>query len=103
MNEITKNLLELVSDLSGVPGGAYNIREDGQCAGRQSTEHIQINSKTDKPGIDIIVQPETKGETVYIPACVTHSDVNEQVYNEFYIGDYADVTVVAAYRVHSDR
>ncbi len=102
MNDITKNLLELISDLPGVPGGAYNIREDGQCAARQSTEHIQINPKTDKPGIDIIVQPQTKGETVYIPACVTHSDVNDLVYNDFYIGDDADVTVVAGCGVHTD-
>ncbi|MFR2467242.1 MAG: ABC transporter permease, partial [Clostridia bacterium] len=81
MNKVTKKLLEMVSDLVGDPTGAYNIREDGQCAGRQSTEHIQINPKKDKPGIDIIIQPEAKGETVYIPACVTHSHVDDLVYN----------------------
>ena len=95
MNKVTKKLLEMVSDLVGDPTGAYNIREDGQCAGRQSTEHIQINPKKDKPGIDIIIQPEAKGETVYIPACVTHSHVDDLVYNDFYVGEGADVTIVA--------
>ena len=43
MNDITKNLLELISDLSGVPGGAYNIREDGQCAARPvSYTHLDV-------------------------------------------------------------
>ncbi len=92
----------MVSDLVGDPQGAYNIREDGQCAGRQSTEHIQINTKQDKPGIDIIIQPQTKGETVYIPACVTHSDVDDLVYNDFYVGEGADVTIVAGCGVHTD-
>ncbi len=92
----------MVSDLVGDPQGAYNIREDGQCAGRQSTEHIQINTKQDKLGIDIIIQPQTKGETVYIPACVTHSDVDDLVYNDFYVGEGADVTIVAGCGVHTD-
>ena len=81
---------------------AYNIREDGLCAGRQSTKNIQITSKTDKPGIDVAILPDTKGETVYIPACVTHSAINDLVYNDFYIGENADVTIVAGCGVHSD-
>ena len=102
MNQITQKLLTLVSDLFTTPTGAFNIREDGGCAGRQSTEHIQINSKTDQPGIDILVAPGTKGETVYIPACITHSDVDDLVYNDFYIGENADVTIVAGCGVHTD-
>ena len=103
MNRITEKLLAAVSHWTGVPrNAAYNIREDGQCAGRQSTAHIRITSKTDKPGIDITVAPGTRGEQVYIPACVTHSAENDLVYNDFYIGEDADVTIVAGCGVHSD-
>lgn len=103
MNKITERLLKAVSDWTGVPqNAAYNIREDGLCAGRQSTKNIQITSKTDKPGIDVAILPETKGETVYIPACVTHSAIDDLVYNDFYIGENADVTIVAGCGVHSD-
>lgn len=102
MNSVTQKLLEMVSDLFGEPDGAYNIREDGGCAGRQSTEHVEITSKTDKPGIDILVKPGTSGETVYIPACITHSNVDDLVYNDFYIGENADVTIVAGCGVHTD-
>ena len=69
MNDITKNLLEIVSDWNGDFKGAYNIRENGMCAGRQSSEHIKIENKTDKPGMDIKILPGTKGESVSIPAC----------------------------------
>lgn len=104
MNDITKKLLELVSDFKGSFGenAAYNIRENGECAGRQNSENITIKSKTDKSGIDIIVKPGTKGETVYIPACVTHSDFMDLVYNDFYIGENSDVTIVAGCGVHSE-
>ena len=84
MNKITQMLMEIVSELSGKPAGAYNIREDGQCAGRQSTDHIRITPKTSEPGIDIRVLPGTMGESVYIPACITHAGVNDLVYNDFY-------------------
>ena len=102
MNRITDELLRIVSGFQGAFNGAYNIREDGQCAGRRSTEHVQIDSLPDKPGLRITVKPGTKGETVYIPACVTHSDVNDIVYNDFFIGEGADVTIVAGCGVHAD-
>ena len=75
MNKITEELLEQVSDYKGEFKGAYNIRENGQCVGRQSSKNIRIEPKKDKSGIDIHIAPNTKGERVYIPACVTHSNV----------------------------
>ncbi len=103
-NGISADMLKVISDYDGISGfkGAYNIREDGQCAGRMSSENIEITSKTDNPGIDIRVKPFTKGETVFIPACVTHSGVEDLVYNDFYIGEGADVIVVAGCGVHID-
>ena len=86
MNEITKSLLGMVSNWTGSFKGAYNIRENGSCVGRMSSEHIRIESKTDKPGLDIHILPETIGETVSIPACVTHGNVDDLVYNDFYVG-----------------
>lgn len=103
-NSITEEMLKVISDYDSVTGfkGAYNIREDSQCAGRRSSENITIDPKTDKPGINITVKPHTRGETVYIPACVTHSAVDDLVYNDFYIGEGADVVIVAGCGVHND-
>ena len=103
-NDITAGMLKIISDYDINEGfkGAYNIREDSACAGRKSSENITISPKSDKPGIDIIVKPNTKGETVYIPACVTHTAVDDLVYNDFHIGKNADVIIVAGCGVHNE-
>ena len=103
MNSITESLLKIVSDFKGVYSGAFNIRENGSCAGRQSSKNIRIESKKDLPGLDIYISPNTKGETVYIPACVTHGDVDDLVYNDFFVGEGADVIIVAGCGVHTDN
>ena len=36
VNKITDELLKIVSDFTGEFKGAFNIRENGECAGRQS-------------------------------------------------------------------
>lgn len=102
MNDITEKLLEIVSDWDGKFKGAYNIRENSGCAGRQSSENIRIESKTDNPGINIFISSKTQQETVYIPACVTHGGVDDLVYNDFFVEEGADVIIVAGCGVHSD-
>ena len=95
MDSIQKRLLEQVADLHGVPEGAYNIRADGQLAGRNTTANIDIVTKTDKPGIDIIINPGTKNESMHIPVIIEKSGLKDLVYNDFFIGDDCDVTIVA--------
>jgi len=95
MNEITKDLMKQVTGLDELPKGAYNIREDSKSVARQSSENIKIVSKEDKSGIDIIVKPNTPSEHVYIPALVSCGGITDLVYNDFYIGENADVIVIA--------
>lgn len=102
INEITKDLLSRVSDWNGDYKGAYNIRVDGTCAGRQSSDNIAIVNKTDNPGLEIHIRPGTKGESVSIPACVTHGNVDDLTYNDFYVGEGADVVIVAGCGVHTE-
>ena len=102
MNNITETMLKEISNWNGSFKGAYNIRENGCSVGRQSSENIKIDSKTDQPGLDIHILPGTKGETVSIPACVTHGDVDDLVYNDFYVGEGADVIIVAGCGVHTE-
>lgn len=65
--------------------------------------HISIESKEDGPGLIIRISPKAQKEKVYIPACVTHGGVDDLVYNDFYVGAGADVTVVAGCGVHTDN
>ena len=103
MNETTKKLLRLITGGKADFGGAYSIRENGKCADMRSSENIRIEKKTDKPGLDIRIRPNTKGETLAIPACVTHGGVDDLVYNDFYIGEDADVVIVAGCGVHTEH
>ena len=101
LSQAQKDLLETIAGLTCMPGGAFNIRANGGLAERQVTEHINITSKTDKPGIDIHIAPETKGETCYIPVVMDESGMTDVVYNDFYVGDGADVTIVAGCGIHN--
>ncbi len=95
IDEIQLRLLREIADLHGIPEGAYNIRANGEMAGRATTANIDIVTKTDKSGIDIRIQPGTKGESVHIPVVLSKTGLQETVYNDFYIGADSDVMIVA--------
>ena len=101
MDAIQKSLLEQVADLHEVPEGAYNIRANGVSAARNTTANIDIVTKTDKDGIDIIIKPGTKNESVHIPVVLSQSGLEETVYNDFFIGEDCDVTIVAGCGIHN--
>ena len=101
MDTIEKNLLEQVADIHKVPEGTYNIRSNGELAGRNTTANIDIVTKENKSGIDIIVKPGTKNESIHIPVVLSMSGLKDMVYNDFYIGEDADVTIVAGCGIHN--
>jgi len=100
-DSIQERMLVEVADLHGVPAGAYNIRANGQTAGRNTTANIDIVTKTDKPGIDIRIKPGTRNESVHIPVVVSASGLKEMVYNDFFIGEDSDVVIVAGCGIHN--
>ncbi|MBQ1491756.1 MAG: SufD family Fe-S cluster assembly protein, partial [Blautia sp.] len=95
LDEIQKRLLFEVADLHKVPEGAFNIRSNGESVGRFSTANIEITSKEDGSGLEIRIKPGTKNESVHIPVVMSKSGLTEVVYNDFFIGEDADVTIVA--------
>ncbi|MBR6477748.1 MAG: SufD family Fe-S cluster assembly protein [Lachnospiraceae bacterium] len=101
MDQIQKTLLEEIAGLHEVPAGAYNIRANGQSVSRNTTANIDIVTKEDKQGIDIIIKPGTKKESVHIPVVLSQSGLTEMVYNDFYVGDDCDVTIVAGCGIHN--
>ena len=106
MSELTKTekeLLKKITDKEEFKDGAFNIRENGKGIMRKTTENIDIITKTDKPGIDIKVKENTKNEFVHIPVMITESGVNDLVYNDFYIGKNAEVTIIAGCGIHNDQ
>lgn len=101
MDAIQKELLEQVADLHDIPVGAYNIRENGKTFSRNTTANIDIVTKEDKPGIDIIVKPGTKKESLHIPVILSQTGLKESVYNDFFIGDDCDITIIAGCGIHN--
>ncbi len=101
IDEIQKNLLREIADLHAVPEGAYNIRANGEKAARATTENIDIITKEDKQGIDIIIKPFTRNESVHIPVIISESGLKEVVYNDFHIGEGANVVIIAGCGIHN--
>ena len=101
MEKIDDELLIKVADLHSVPQGAYNIRKNGQLVARKNIEGIEIETKQDKPGINITIQDGTKNQSVHIPVIVTESDLNDLVYNDFYIGKNCEILIVAGCGLHN--
>ena len=101
LDTIQMQLLEEVADLHTMPEGAYNIRSNGEMAARNTTANIDIVSKEDKSGIDIKIKDGTKNESIHIPVILSESGIKETVYNDFYVGEDCDVTIVAGCGIHN--
>ena len=101
LDAIEKHILQEVAALDALPVGAYNIRSNGQSAARNTTANIDIVTKTDKPGIDIIIKPGTRNESVHIPVIISQTGLKEVVYNDFFVGEDCDVTIVAGCGIHN--
>ena len=95
LDEMQKLLLQEVADLHEVPEVAYNIQSNSQSAVRRSTANIEIISKQEVSGLEGRIRPGTKHESVHIPVVMTESGLKEVVYNDFYVGEDADVVIIA--------
>ena len=101
LSGLDRDLLKEIADIEAVPTGAYNVRRNGKLAGRNTTANIDIVTKTDRPGIDIIIKSGAKGERVDIPVILTETGLDDLVYNDFYVEDGADVVIVAGCGIHN--
>ncbi len=101
LNETLKKLLAEIADVHDTPKGAYNIRSNSQSVGRASTENIEVLAREDGQGLTIRVKPGTKNETIHIPVIMSQSGLKEVVYNDFYIGENADVFIVSGCGIHN--
>ena len=101
MDRIQMELFEQLTGLHEIPAGAYIIRANSEKDSRNTTENIDIVTKDDKDGIDIYVKPGTKNESVHIPVVISKTGLEECVYNDFHIGEGADVLIVAGCGIHN--
>lgn len=101
LQSIEKQLLQEVTQLESIPQGAFNIRLNGKLFARDKSVNIEIVTKQDKPGIDIFIKSTAQNERVDIPVLLTQTGLSDLVYNDFFIEDGADVTIVAGCAIHN--
>lgn len=101
MDRIEQNMLQEIAELDSLPVGAYNIRSNGESEARNTTANIDIITKEDKSGLDIKIKDKTKNESVHIPVIISKSGLKEIVYNDFFIGDDCDITIVGGCGIHN--
>lgn len=101
MDEIQKSLLEKIADIHEVPEGAYNIRSNGQLEGRNTTANIDIVTKRTNRALILLSNRVQKMKVCIFPVILSESGLKDMVYNDFYIGEGADVTIVAGCGIHN--
>ena len=101
LTEEEKQIFCEVADIFEIPEGAYNFRVNGKSVGRKSTANIDIETKQGKSGLDIYIKPGTKNETVHIPVAISATGLKEAVYNDFHIGENAEVTIIAGCGIYN--
>lgn len=81
--------------------GAFSLRQNGRSLCYGSSDHIKVIPKSDKPGIDLKISGEAKGDWVHIPVVITVPGLNDVVYNDFYVEDGAEANIVAGCGIHN--
>lgn len=101
IDQVTQAILDKIDDTGFRQEGAYNLRYNGYSLCHGNTRNITIQKKENKPGIDVYISAETRGELVHIPVVVTTSGMTDEVYNDFYIEAGAQVTIIAGCGIHN--
>lgn len=101
LDRITERILEQISGGEFRQKGAFNLRQNGIALCHGDSEHVKIRKKQDKQGIDVYIDGDTHGEQVHIPVVVNASGMTDIVYNDFYVAEGADVTIVAGCGIHN--
>lgn len=100
-NKVTQEILDVIDSYGFKQEGAYNLRLNGMAVCHGDSRHIHIVKKEDRSGIDIHISGEAQKEQVHIPVVMTQEGV-DVVYNDFYVEDGADVTIVAGCGIHGE-
>ena len=101
LDRITEGILKQIDEKGFEQKGAYNLRYNGISLCHGDSEYVKIRRKEDKEGVNIFISGRAQKETIHIPVVVAESGVMDVVYNDFYIEDGADVTIVAGCGIHN--
>ena len=95
------NLLTKIINNKLEEADSYNIRENGKTVKRKENEYIKIVNKPDSKGIDIYIKENTLFGIIDIPVIISESGFKDVVYNDFHVGENANVIIVAGCGIHN--
>lgn len=102
IDKLTQQVLDKIDDTGFTQEGAYNLRYNGYALCHGDTEHIKIKKREDgNQGINVYISGGAKGETVHIPVVISASGMTDLVYNDFYVEEGAEVTIIAGCGIHN--
>lgn len=101
LDKIVKAVLKKIDGEGCEQEGAYNLRYNGMPLCHGDSENIKIKKKEDKPGIDVYISGRARGEAVHIPVVMTEPGMVDEVYNDFYVEEGAQVKIVAGCGIHN--
>lgn len=101
LDETTKQVLDVIDEKGFKQEGAFSLRLNGASVCQGNSPYVKIVNKKDKPGIDIYISGDAKNEELHIPVVMSKSGETDVVYNDFYIEDGADVTIIAGCGIHN--
>ena len=101
LDKITEKILKQIDESGFRQEGAFNLRHNGIALCHGDSEHIKIKKKENRPGIDVYIDGSTKGEQVHIPVVVDASGMTDIVYNDFFVAEGAEVTIIAGCGIHN--
>lgn len=101
LDQITEKILKQIDESGFRQEGAFSLRHNGTALCHGDSEHVKIKKKEDRTGIDVHIDGNTKGEQVHIPVVVDASGITDIVYNDFFIAEGAEVTIVAGCGIHN--
>ena len=102
VNNVDTHLLTEITGNDYLDADALNIRKNGESIKRVTNPYIDIKPKKDQSGIEVYVKENTKFGIIHIPVIITESGLKDVVYNDFYIGDNANVIIMAGCGIHND-
>ncbi|OFH96837.1 FeS cluster assembly protein SufB [Clostridium acetireducens DSM 10703] len=101
LNSVEEKILDTIDNVKDLFSGAHNVRSNGKAISRSISKNIDIINKEDKPGINVVIKPNTIGESVHVPVILSDENFKDLVYNTFDVGEGSDVVVVAGCGIHN--
>lgn len=81
---------------------AHNVRCDGICLSRNSSDFVHIKAKENEEGLIINVD-DNANEMFEIPVIINTSNYNEFIYNDFNIGENVNITIFSGCMINNNE